>query len=103
MVSSVKYTLFQLDKVILDIDEAVLYYNSKQNGLGRRFYLAYKKSIKIIQTTPHFRIFYKDIRCFQIDKFPYLIHFSVDDNTKQIFIEAVICAYKNPDDAYLKK
>ena len=90
------------DRVSTDLDDVVAYYNSKQPGLGKSFYLEYKKTLKNIKRNPHYRIFYDDIHCLQVGQYPYLIHYSIDENDRIIFIEAVICTYKNPDSAYLK-
>lgn len=98
-----RFKLFQIDTVTSDLDDAVNYYNLKQAGLGKRFYLEYKKTLKSIKINPHYCVFYDDIHCLQVPKFPYLIHYSIDEPNSFILIEALICAYKNPNDAYVKK
>lgn len=103
MALSKQFKLTQLDKATTDLDDAVNYYNSKQIDLGKRFYLSYKKTLKTIKLNQYYRVFYDDIHCLQIGKFPYLIHYTIDKSNNFILIEAVICAYQNPDDNYVKQ
>ncbi len=103
MALSSSFKLIQLDKATIDLDDAVNYYNSKQAGLGKQFYLAYKKTLKSIQLTPYYRVFYDDVHCLQVGKFPYLIHYTINLPDRLILIEAIICTYKDPDNNYLKK
>lgn len=100
---SKRFKLTQLDRATNDLDDAVNYYNSKQSGLGKRFYLEYKETLKTIKLNPYYRVFYDDVHCLQVGVFPYLIHYTVDTPNRLVSIEAVICAYQNPDDAYIKK
>lgn len=103
MAFSKKFKLYVLDRVTDELDDAVNYYNSKQNGLGKRFYLEYKKTLKTIKLNPYYRVYYDDIHCLQVGKFPYLIHYFVDKQNKNITVHALICAYRSPDDAYVKR
>ncbi len=98
-----RFKLVQFERATIDLDNAVTYYNSRQEGLGKRFYLEYKKTLKTIKRNPHYRTFYDDVHCLQVGKFPYLIHYIIDTQHNQVSIEALICAYQNPGDAYLKK
>ena len=103
MVLSKRFKITQLNKATDDLDNAINYYNSKQIGLGKRFYLEYKKTLKTIKTNPYYRVFYDDIHCLQIGIFPYLIHYTINESNKFILVEAVICTHKDPVSAYLKR
>ena len=81
MALSKKFKLTQLVKATADLDDAVKYYNSKQHGVGIKFYLEYRKTLKSIK----------------------LIHYTIDTLNRLVLIEAVICAYQDPNDAYIKK
>lgn len=80
----------------LDILEAVNYYNSKQKGLGKYFYSKIKEAIKELQLNPQFQIRYKGFRCLPIKKFPYMIHFDIDEVEKMINVYAVLNTFLNP-------
>jgi hypothetical protein len=103
MALSKRFKLIQHNGAINDLDDAIDYYNSKQMGLGKRFYLEYKETIESIKLNPYYCVFYDDVHCVQVGVFPYLIHYTVDTQKRMIAIEAIICSYKNPDTAYLKK
>lgn len=103
MALSKKFKLTQLVKATADLDDAVKYYNSKQHGVGIKFYLEYKKTLKSIKLNPYYRVFYADVHCRQVGVFPYLIHYTIDTLNRLVLIEAVICAYQDPNDAYIKK
>lgn len=52
-----RFKLVQFERATIDLDNAVTYYNSRQEGLGKRFYLEYKKTLKTIKRNPHYRTF----------------------------------------------
>jgi hypothetical protein len=61
-----------------DIAQAVDWYNEKQAGLGDRLLINVKKQTANLSTSAmHFAVKYDDIRCFCIEKFPYLVHYRV--------------------------
>ena len=61
MALSKKFKLTQLVKATADLDDAVKYYNSKQHGVGIKFYLEYKKTLMqmfIVGKLAYFRILF---------------------------------------------
>jgi len=82
----------------LDIIEAIDWYNDKQRGLGIRFYKQTKTALKNIQKNPlGYAIRYKTIHTAIINKFPYMIHYVVDQDLGIIRVLAIICMYRNPE------
>jgi len=86
-----------------DIIRARDYYNEQQKGLGKRFAKEVDKRIKNIAANPAYQIRYDDVRCFPLSKFPFMIHFSVNDSLRQIEIHAVIHTSLNPDVSWIKR
>jgi hypothetical protein len=84
-----------------DVVVAKKYYEHQQIGLGKRFNKNVIQTLKLIKLNPYFRIYYNDIRCIQVGKFPYLIHYSIDSDNNIIIIQALICTYRDPSEAYL--
>jgi len=80
-----------------DIEMAKLYYEAKLKGLGNRFTNQVKYSINKLSIHPYFQVRYKNIRCVPIPKFPFLIHFYVNEEEKVIEIFALIHTARNPD------
>jgi hypothetical protein len=93
-----KFTLEFHPLVDRDVQEAITYYNSKKEGLGSIFYKALKVRYKSLKTNPFFQIRYQNIRCLPMKKFPYMIHFTLDEDSKTVFIEGVFNTSLNPDD-----
>ena len=80
-----------------DLVQAVDWYNEKQIGLGSRFFNNVKKQTKKLSTTAfYFAVKYDNIRCMQIEKFPYLVHYRINEQTKTVKIEALFHSGRNP-------
>lgn len=93
---SMKYEILILDRAFADIQEAINYYESKQEGLSFKFEKALDKNFETLELNPKFKIEYKNIHVIPLKKFPYLIHFRVDDIKKVVTIEAVFNTSKDP-------
>jgi toxin ParE1/3/4 len=83
-------------RVILDIQDAIDYYELKQQGLGTYFYQVVESHFETVSKTPFFQIRYKDYHSFPIKKFPYIILYYIDEKLKTIYIMSVFNTYLNP-------
>jgi hypothetical protein len=81
----------------LDIQEGIHWYNSKQKGLGKRFHKEVKNCITRIEKNPFYAIKYNQMRCMPIPKFPYLIHFIIEESDKTVIILGILHTGLNPD------
>ncbi len=80
-----------------DMEQAVVYYEELQFGLGKRFGAQLQFTLRAIKRNPFFAsVRYDDIRCAQVKKFPYLIHYHVDETNQLVTIIAVYSSYKKP-------
>lgn len=79
-----------------DIQDHIHYYNEKQAGLGIRFHKAILASFEIIRNTPFFQTRYANVRCYPLKKFPLMIHYTVDEQKKEIVIRAVFHTSQDP-------
>ncbi|MCE7043580.1 hypothetical protein [Dyadobacter sp. CY312] len=67
-----------------DIQEAALWYNEQQRGLGNRFIRFVRIKVSKVLLNPQLYIVrYSDVHTALLDVFPFMIHFTVNDNTKQ--------------------
>ena len=81
-----------------DLVQAVDWYNELQAGLGERFYKNVKKQTAKLSTHAlYFAVKYSDIRCVNIEKFPYIVHYRVNEQTKTIKVEALFHTSRNPE------
>lgn len=86
----------------LDIQNEIKYYNSKQNGLGKKFHEELKIYLKAISQNPFYGIRYDDVHCLPLNKFPTMIHYTLNETNKTVIVRAVINTHKDPDTNWLK-
>lgn len=79
-----------------DIQDGVDWYNSQQSGLGRKFYSEVKAHINSLKINPFFQIRYDDVHCLPIKRYPYIIHYSINEMAKIVTIKAIFNTNKDP-------
>ena len=81
----------------LDIIAAIDWYNEQLPNLGFRFYKYIQTTLDNIRKNPGgYAVRYKTIRTAIVKKFPYMIHYIVDQQTDTVRVLAVICTHRNP-------
>lgn len=90
--------MFQLlisDESRLDILDAFAWYEGRREGLGKDFELCLEAALNTIKRDPSlFQKRYKNLRIHFIDRFPYGIHYLVEENTIKVF--GVFHTSRNP-------
>jgi len=80
-----------------DIQNITKWYNEAQAKLGKRFRDSAITKINQLRNDPQiFAIRYHEIRCIQVTKFPYLIHFYINEETSTVEVLAVISTNRDP-------
>lgn len=92
-----------LPQAVSDIAEAKAYYESQSAGLGIRFSDEVKKSIDTLMITPYFQLRYENVRCLPLRSFPFMIHYTIDEQEQEIFIHAVLHTSRNPEKYWVIK
>lgn len=87
--------VFQNDASV-QLQHNINYYNAKQNGLGKRFAITVKSTAEQLAKNPFYQVRYDDIRCLSLPKFPFMIHFRVDETLNLVQIFAVLHTSLNP-------
>ena len=91
------YKIILSESAKTDIKENALWYNKQQKGLGKLFTQSIKECVKIIQLQPEsFQVRYNNNRAGIPDKFPYLVVYNINKNTKTVSIIAVFHSSQNP-------
>lgn len=91
------FTVIFSPLAIEDAEQAFDYYEEKQTGLGSRFAAQLQLTLNAIKRNPFFAaIRYDDIRCARIKKFPYLIHYHINEDELLVTIIAVYSTYREP-------
>ena len=81
-----------------NIQDTSEWYELQSKGLGQRYKNQTKKQINTLKKDPYlFSIKYGEIRCRKIEKFPFLIHYLIDENTKTVAVFAVFHTSRNPE------
>jgi toxin ParE1/3/4 len=84
-----------------DIAKAVDYYDEQQKGLGKKFAKEVDISFSALSKNPFYQIRYDDYRCLPLKRFPFMIHFIVDEAAKLVIVYAVIHTSLDPQTNWL--
>lgn len=79
-----------------DIHSILNYYSEISESLGFKFYSELIITIDSLKLFPKFQIKYKNVRCLYINKFPYLIHYKIDEPNLEIHIIAILHMSRDP-------
>ncbi|MCR4032775.1 MULTISPECIES: hypothetical protein [Flavobacterium] len=96
------YKTVILPRAKLEVDETAFYYESLKKGLGKLFYKEFKNYALTLKTFPFFEEKYNIVRMLPLKKFPYTIHFTVNEDEKIVSIQAVISNYQDPNTTRIK-
>ncbi len=84
--------------VFIDIQETIDWYNQQQKGLGRRFHAALNKQFQLLKKHPHsFAIRYHQVHCIVVDRFPFMVHYRINEQDMDVIITAVISTDRDPE------
>jgi hypothetical protein len=79
-----------------DIQEGIDWYNNQLRGLGRKFHEEVKAHLKKLQTNPFYQIRYDEVHCLPLKKYPYMIHFTINEDQQLIIIHAFFNTFRDP-------
>ena len=79
-----------------DIQSSINWYNKQQLGLGRKFLDEIQKTFNSLSKNPFYQRRYKSVFCFPIKKFPFMIHFTIDNENKIVTVRGVFHTSLNP-------
>jgi len=76
------YKILILDEAKKDLKDALVYYKDINQKLSDRFLISFKDSLALIKENPlSFQIRYDNVRVQMLKTFPYLIHYSIYNDT----------------------
>ena len=84
-------------EAIEDIQLAIRWYNKQQTGLGKKFFTELKKHFNLLKINPFYQIRYDDVHCLPLNKFPFMIHFTINQTKKLVIVRAIFNTSRNPD------
>ncbi len=81
-----------------DIQKACVWYDLQLKGLGQRYKSQVKKEVDSLKINPYlFSLKYNEIHCRKIEKFPFLIHYKINEELKTVTVYAVFHTSRSPE------
>jgi toxin ParE1/3/4 len=80
-----------------EIENAIEYYALYSADAPRKFVFALKNTYAALETSPLFRVRYKNIRALKINNFPYSLFFVVNDTRKNVRVLSCFHNKRNPN------
>lgn len=81
-----------------DVKEIIDWYNSQKAGLGKKFYQSLKMRLTNIKKNPkHYQVSYRGTRNTLINRFPYQVHYWIEETPKLIIVFGVTHTSRNPN------
>jgi plasmid stabilization system protein ParE len=91
------FNVIILPKAKKEIREATEWYNQRENGLGQEFIDEIRDLSKFLANQPEsYSIRYDDIRTAVVQRFPFMIHYQIDESKKIVLIVAVLHTKRSP-------
>ncbi len=91
------FKIILLPEARLDIKDSIDWYNEQKAGLGKIFYQAVKSRLAYLKKNPlHYQISYRNMRNALVNKFPYQVHYRVEEARKLIVVFGVTHTSRNP-------
>lgn len=85
-----------LPVALQDVQDAVDYYDEQSIGLGERFETELNDFLIALESHPFFQNRYNTVRCLPLKKFPFMVHFSIDEDKQQVVVHAVFHTSLHP-------
>lgn len=80
-----------------DITDASDWYELQSTGLGVKYKSQVVKQVNSLKKNPYlYSEKYHKIHCLKINKFPFLVHFKIDETKKLVTVFAVLHTSRNP-------
>lgn len=83
-------------KALAHFEEAVIDFETKQSGLGLKFYNYTNKRIEVLITHPALPVVFNKVRVLQLRKYKYRLHFTIIESKKEVRVVSIIYARKDP-------
>jgi mRNA-degrading endonuclease RelE of RelBE toxin-antitoxin system len=79
-----------------DIQSSIDWYNQQKKGLGKRFLKEVQKAFDTLSKNPFYQKRYENIFCFPIKKYPYMVHFTIDEVNNTVIVRGVFHTALDP-------
>lgn len=90
------FTIVLDPRAVRDIQESISYYEEQQAGLGKQFEEHVDHYFSVLIKNPFFQVRYDEVHCLPLNKFPHMIHYTINEKEKQVTVRAVFHTAKDP-------
>lgn len=87
--------LFEPDAV-RDIEGKIDYYDNELVGLGKKFEKALNKLFTSLGKSPFYSLRYDRVHCLPMKKYPFMIHFTIDEIHQKVIVIAILHTSLDP-------
>jgi plasmid stabilization system protein ParE len=98
-----RFKIVVYDDAIADFNKALDYYRNISPALTKKFHSAVNTAFNDLKKNPFYQIRYDNFRLKLVKKFPYLLHFIIDENNKTVFVYGIRNSYQDPNTSYFLK
>lgn len=98
-----KFELVIDNRALSDIEDSMDYYMSVSHKVIQAFYKVLSNAFKELKSNPYFQVRYDDVRCLPLRKFPYMIHYKIDESTRTVIILSILNTYRDPNFYFIRK
>ncbi len=91
-----KFEIILEPDALIDIQDAIDYYENEQSGLGIKFEQALNKLFLSLEKSPFYAVRYDEVLCLPMKKFPYMIHYTLNEPNFNFVVRAVLHTSLNP-------
>ncbi len=95
-----KFKIVLYKDAIADFNDALKYYRNINPNVAKKFYTAVNSTFTNLKKNPFYQIRYDNFRMKLVKKFPYVLHFIIDEDAKTVFVYGIRNSHKNPDNSY---
>jgi plasmid stabilization system protein ParE len=91
------YKVFVSPNAQKEIETAIDYYSFYSTNAPSNFIFALNEAYKNLETSPFFRLPYKNVRALKLKKFPHSLYFIIDENENRVRILSCFHNKRNPN------
>ena len=85
-----------------ELAHQITYYELQSPGLGIRFAAEVTEILSTLSRIPYAHVRYSDIRCVPMKRFPLMVHFRVNQESRKVLVYGMIHSARNPNTSWDK-
>ena len=95
-----RFKVVLFDDAMLDFNDAIGRYRKISPAVAKKFHSAVNATINDLKKNPFYQIRYDNFRLKLVKKFPYLLHFIVDEVSYTVLVYGIRNSHKDPNNNY---